>query len=135
MRPKLFRITGLLLIAATAALGLSVQAASRALATAPCGVPSNYFDGFGLPSNVNAPTYFEGISAGMTVRSGGLCGGSTSDNFNDGWVMIADSDGVGWSQSGFERTGPGQPSVVFSQQYEGSAGSSFVTKIRHNGDR
>lgn len=50
--------------------------------------------------------YVIGVAANITIRRADLCATDTDAvrNFSNSYVMIEDSDGLGWAQVGFERT-------------------------------
>lgn len=103
------------------ALCIGVIPAAPAQAYIPqCGSGSNWFNGFSAFPNSGSPNNFEGAQAYITVRFGSVCDTDTSpvNNFTNAWTMIADSDGLGWAQSGFER-GYAGGLYHFAQQYDG----------------
>jgi hypothetical protein len=106
-------IVGLLSTAVFATLS-SVGAPLTASATAcDSSGPNNYLVGyFRNPTEQNEN--WEGASAQLTVRPGGLCGGdSSNNNFYCGWVLLSSHNAANYAQVGFIKRPGSSSAFVF----------------------
>ncbi len=76
--------------------------------------PSNYFTGYDRVPPAGGYENWEGLSAKIPIRQGGLCGGDgSSNNFYCSWVMLSSYDGRSYMQVGYLKDPGSGPAFSF----------------------